>query len=111
MLMGSIVTSSRYIVPCLLSGSVSLWLALGTGETPTLPEGSMKISAEMHKVLPLHCTPYGSEWDLYLPTLRSCALLSRNTLILSAPCSPTDGFAEMAEFTAFLYFGREWQRF
>jgi hypothetical protein len=41
-----------------------------------------------------------------------CILVSQySALILSAPCPPTEGFAEMAEFAAFLYFGIEWQRF
>ena len=38
-----------------------------------------------------------------------CILVSQGSaLILSAPCPPTEGFAEMAELAAFLYCGIGW---
>jgi hypothetical protein len=41
-----------------------------------------------------------------------CILVSQySALIQSAPCPLAEGFAEMAEFAAFLYFGIGWQRF
>jgi len=39
-----------------------------------------------------------------------CILVSQySALILSAPCPPTKGFAERAEFAAFLYSGIRWR--